>query len=50
MLCEGVLKKDLSLLKQALYFDPLSSAICTLDELSALFDTMHEKQKKFLEF
>jgi len=50
MLCEGVLKKDLSLLKQALYFDPLSSAICTLDDLSTLFDMMHEKQKKFLEF
>ena len=33
LLVEGVLKKDLKLLKQALCFDPLSSAVCTLEEI-----------------
>lgn len=50
LLVEGVLKKDLKLLKQALCFDPLSSAVCTLEEISNMFDEMYEDQKEFLDF
>ena len=50
LLVEGVLKRDLKLLKQALYFDPLSSAVCTLEEISNMFDEMYKDQKEFLSF
>ena len=50
LLVEGVLKKDLKLLKQALCFDPLSSAVCTLEEISDMFDEMYADQKEFLSF
>lgn len=49
LLVEGVLKRDLKLLKQALCFDPLSSAVCTLEEISDMFDEMYEDQKEFLD-
>lgn len=50
LLVEGVLNKDLKLLKQALSFDPLTSTVCTLKEISDMFDEMYEKEKEFLTF
>ncbi len=50
LLVEGVLKKDLKLLKQALCFDPLTSAVCTLDEISSMFDEMYKDQQELLSF
>lgn len=50
LLVEGVLNKDLNLLKQALCFDPLTSAVCTLEEIFSLFDEMYSAQKEFLSF
>ena len=50
LLVEGILKKDLKLLKQALCFDPLTSAVCTLEEISSMFDEMYKDQQEFLSF
>jgi alpha-galactosidase len=50
LLVEGVLNKDLKLLKQALCFDPLTSAVCTLEEISSMFDEMYEAEKEFLKW
>ena len=50
LLVEGVLKKDLKLLKQALYFDPLTSSVCTLEDISNMFDEMYKSQEEFLSF
>lgn len=50
LLVEGVLNKDLKLLKQALSFDPLTSAVCTLEQIRDLFDEMYEEQKEYLSF
>lgn len=48
LLVQGVLKRDLKLLKQALSLDPLTSAVCTLEQISDMFDEMYEREKEFL--
>ena len=50
LLVEGVLNKDLKLLKQTLALDPLTAAVCTLEDISLMFDELYEKQKEYLDF
>lgn len=49
LLVKGVLQKDRKILKQALCLDPLTSAVCTLGEISDMFDEMHKAQKEYID-
>jgi alpha-galactosidase len=49
LVCEALLTKDKEAARYALLLDPLSAAVCSPAELSALFDEMWEAQRAYLE-
>lgn len=50
LLVQSVLQKNLNLAKQALYIDPLTSAVCLLDDMDKMFDEMLKENKKYLNY
>ncbi|MBE3557977.1 MAG: alpha-glucosidase/alpha-galactosidase, partial [Ktedonobacteraceae bacterium] len=49
LLCQALLAGDREAARHALMLDPLSAAVCSLAELSDLFDEMWEAEKPYLE-
>lgn len=45
---EAAMKKSKEMVYQAVYMDPLSSAVCSLDEMKCMCDELFEKNKDFL--
>jgi alpha-galactosidase len=43
-----LIERDLDKAKHALMLDPLTAAVCSLDEISAMFDEMRAAQAKDL--
>lgn len=50
LLVQSVLQKDLNLARQALYLDPLTSSVCSLDEMDQIFDEMLKENEKYLNY
>jgi len=48
LIVEAALNADRDAAKQAIMLDPLSSAICTLDQISDLFNELFEAERKWL--
>ncbi|MEX2393978.1 MAG: alpha-galactosidase [Actinomycetota bacterium] len=48
LMVDALLERDLRKAKHALMLDPLTAAVCSLDEISALFDEMRAAQAKDL--
>ena len=49
LMCECLLSKNKEAARYALLLDPLSAALCSPAEISALFDEMWEAEQKYLE-
>lgn len=45
---DACLHRDLNLAKQALYLDPLTSAVCSPEEISGMFDQMVDAERDYL--
>ncbi len=45
---EAVLQKDRQMATQALMLDPLTAAVCSLDEIKAMFDELYEAEKAYI--
>ncbi len=45
---EGCLKGDKDMVRHAVYFDPLTSAVCSLAEIKSMVDEMFEANKEYL--
>lgn len=45
---EAFLQKDREMAMQALMVDPLTAAVCSLDEIKAMFDELYEAEKDFI--
>ena len=45
---EAFIQKDMSLLRQAIKMDPLTSAVCSLEEIDLMVIEMYEAQKEWL--
>lgn len=50
MVVAGALTGDRDLLRQALYYDPLSSAVCSLAEIRKMFDEMWQANAPYLDW
>ena len=48
LVVEAAMKKSKELVYQAVYMDPLSSAVCSLDEIKSMCDELFEVNKEFL--
>ena len=48
LVVEAAMKKSKELVYQAVYMDPLSSAVCSLDEIKNMCDELFEVNKEFL--
>jgi alpha-galactosidase len=48
MAVEGCLAGDKEMIRQAIYFDPLTSAVCSLAEIKSMVDEMFEANKQYL--
>lgn len=48
LVIEAAMKKSKELVYQAVYMDPLSSAVCSLDEIKNMCDELFEINKNFL--
>jgi len=48
MIVEAALNHDRKAAKQAVMLDPLTAAVCTLDQISAMVDEMFEAEKEWL--
>ena len=48
LVIEAAMKKSKELVYQAVYMDPLSSAVCSLDEIKNMCDELFEVNKDFL--
>lgn len=44
----AVLQKDREMAMRALMMDPLTAAVCSLDEIKAMFDELYEAEKNFI--
>ena len=44
---EAVLQKDRQMATQALMLDPLTAAVCSLDEIKAMFDEIYQAEKAY---
>ncbi len=49
LVCEALLTRKREAARAALMLDPLSAAVCSLEELSSLFDEMWEAERAYLE-
>jgi alpha-galactosidase len=49
LMCDALLKRDKEAARYALYLDPLTSAVCSPAEISALFDEMWEAEREYLQ-
>ena len=49
LVVEALLKRDLQAARYALLLDPLSAAVCSPAEISAMFDEMYEAQREYLQ-
>ncbi|MGI6149327.1 MAG: alpha-galactosidase [Firmicutes bacterium] len=45
---EAVLQKDREMAMRALMMDPLTAAVCSLDEIKAMFDELYEAEKEYI--
>ncbi len=50
LMCEALLKREKEVARYALMLDPLTSAVCSPAEISALFDEMWEAQRPYLDY
>jgi alpha-galactosidase len=50
LMCEALLTRNKEAARYALLLDPLSAAVCSPAEISALFDEMWEAQREYLQF
>jgi alpha-galactosidase len=50
LMCDALLQRDKEAARYALMLDPLSAAVCSPAEISALFDEMWEVQRPYLEY
>ena len=50
LMVAAVLERDREAARHALLLDPLTSAVCSLDEIAALFDEMWEAEREDLSF
>ena len=48
LVVEAAMKKSKELVYQAVYMDPLTSAVCSLDEIKNMCDEIFEKNEEFL--
>ena len=48
LVVEAAMKKSKELVYQAVYMDPLSSAVCSMDEIKSMCDELFEVNKEFL--
>ena len=48
LVIEAAMKKSKDMVYQAVYMDPLSSAVCSLDEIKTMCDELFEINKDFL--
>ena len=48
LVIEAAMKKSKELVYQAVYMDPLSSAVCSLDEIKMMCDEIFEKNQDYL--
>ncbi|NLJ86957.1 MAG: alpha-glucosidase/alpha-galactosidase, partial [Firmicutes bacterium] len=44
----AVLEKDRSMAERALMIDPLTAAVCSLDEIRAMFNELYEAEKDLI--
>jgi alpha-galactosidase len=49
LMCEALLTRNKEAARYALLLDPLSAAVCSPAELSALFDEMWEAEREYLQ-
>ncbi len=49
LMCEALLMRDKEAARYALLLDPLSAAVCSPAEISALFDEMWEAERQYLQ-
>jgi len=49
LMCEALLTRNKEAARYALFLDPLSSAVCSPAEISALFDEMWEAEREYLQ-
>jgi alpha-galactosidase len=45
---DAVINKDKQMAMQALMIDPLTSAVCSLEEIKQLFDELYEAEKEYI--
>jgi alpha-galactosidase len=50
LMCEALLKRDKEAARYALMLDPLTAAVCSPAEISALFDEMWQAQLPYLQY
>lgn len=50
LMVAAVLERDRDAARHALLLDPLTSAVCSLDEIAVLFDEMWEAERQDLSF
>lgn len=50
LVCDALLKRDKEAARYALMLDPLTAAVCSPAEISALFDEMWEAQRPYLQY
>jgi len=48
MAVKAVLEKNIDMVYQAVYFDPLASAVCSLEEIRRMVDEMLKAEKEWL--
>ena len=48
LVVEGAMKKSKEMVYQAVYMDPLSSAVCSMDEIKSMCDELFEINKDYL--
>jgi alpha-galactosidase len=49
LMVQALLERDLEAARHALMLDPLTAAVCSLEEISRLFDEMWTAQERFLD-
>lgn len=50
LMCEALLKRDREAARYALLLDPLTAAVCSPAEISAMFNEMWEAQRPYLQY
>ncbi|HKF39378.1 MAG TPA: alpha-glucosidase/alpha-galactosidase, partial [Ktedonobacteraceae bacterium] len=49
LVCQALLERDKEAARYALLLDPLTAAVCSPAEISAMFDEMWEAQRPYLQ-